>query len=373
MRTDAIIETLTRAGHEAYYVGGCVRDTLLGREIHDWDIATSARPEQVLALFDHCVPTGIRHGTVTVFCGDASAEVTTYRCDGAYHDGRHPDAVRFVRTLREDLARRDFTINAMAMDLNGRITDPFGGRDDLAHGVIRCVGGADTRFQEDALRMLRAYRFSAQLGFRLEAETAAAAARCAALAAALSRERVRDEAEKTLLSPRPEIFGVLMRLGLLRACGLAGAEDFSRLAVFPAVPEARWTGVKLACPAFDPAAFRLPAKLCRLIALTAETWREGRTESEWKRLIALHGLQTARLQAAMQHSDAVEAIVRSGDCVTLHDLAVTGADFPQLRGKAVGRTLQALLFYVLDHPEGNTRAALLAHAAALRAESENNS
>lgn len=373
MRTDAIIETLTRAGYEAYYVGGCVRDTLLGREIHDWDVATSAHPEQVLALFDHCVPMGIRHGTVTVFCGDVSAEVTTYRCDGAYHDGRHPDAVRFVRTLREDLARRDFTINAMAMDLNGQITDPFGGRDDLARSVIRCVGDADTRFHEDALRMLRAYRFSAQLGFRIEAETAAAAARCAALAAALSRERVRDEAEKTLLSLRPENFGALMQLGLLRACGLTGEGDFSRLAVFPATPEARWTGVKLACPAFDPAAFRLPAKLCRLIALTAETWREGRTELAWKQLIAQSGLQTAQLQAAMQHSDAVDAIVRSGDCVTLRDLAVTGADLPQLRGKAVGQTLQTLLFYVLEHPEANTRAVLLARAAALRAESENNS
>lgn len=373
MRPDAILETLTHAGYEAYYVGGCVRDTLLGREIHDWDVATSARPEQVLALFDRCVPTGIRHGTVTVFCGDASAEVTTYRCDGAYHDGRHPDAVRFVRSLAEDLARRDFTVNAMAMDRNGQITDLFGGRDDLSRGVIRCVGGADTRFHEDALRMLRAYRFSAQLGFRLEAETAAAAARCAPLAAALSRERVRDEAEKTLLSPRPEIFGVLMQLGLLRVCGLAGAEDLSRLADFPATAEARWTGVKLACPAFDPAAFRLPAKLCRLIALTAETWREGRTALGWKRLIAQSGLQTAQLQAAMQRSDAVEAIVRSGDCVTLRSLAVTGADFPQLRGREVGQLLHTLLFYVLEHPEANTREALLARAAALRTESENNS
>lgn len=373
MRPDGIIETLARAGHEAYYVGGCVRDTLLGREIHDWDVATSARPEQVLALFDHCVPTGIRHGTVTVFDGDASAEVTTYRCDGAYHDGRHPDAVRFVRTLREDLARRDFTINAMAMDLNGHVTDLFGGRDDLVRGVIRCVGDADTRFHEDALRMLRAYRFSAQLGFRLEAETAAAAARCAHLAAALSRERVRDEAGKTLLSPQPEVFGVLMRLGLLSACGLTGEGDFSRLCAFPATPEARWMGVKLACPAFDPAAFRLPAKLCRLVALTAETWRESRTALEWKRLIALHGMQTARLQAAMQRSDVVAAIERSGDCVTPRDLAVTGADFPQLRGKDVGKTLQALLFYVLEHPEANTREALLARAAAMHAECENNS
>ena len=207
MRPDAIIKTLEDAGFEARYVGGCVRDTLLGRPVHDWDIASQALPEDVLRLFPRCVPTGLQHGTVTVLLDGTSAEVTTYRLDGAYHDSRHPDGVRFVRSLADDLARRDFTINAMAMDLSGSITDLFGGREDLARGVIRCVGDAETRFREDALRMLRARRFAAQLGFALEAGTEAAIGRCAGLCAALSRERVREEAEKTLLSDRPALFG----------------------------------------------------------------------------------------------------------------------------------------------------------------------
>lgn len=365
MRPDEIIKTLERAGFEARYVGGCVRDTLLNRPIHDWDIATQALPEDVMRLFPHCVPTGIRHGTVTVLLDGVSAEVTTYRLDGAYHDGRHPDGVRFVRRLADDLARRDFTINAMAMDESGAVTDLFGGRDDLSRRVICCVGDPETRFREDALRMLRAYRFAAQLGFSLDAQTQAAIRRCAPLCASLSRERVREEAEKTLLSDRPEYFGRMLAEGLLGACIRAENADFSGLTALPKTPEARWTAAKLRCPALDPAAFRLPAKLCRLIELTAQTWREGRTEAEWKRLIAEHGWETAHLQADLQRTDAVRQIELRGDCVTLRQLAVTGADFPALRGKDVGRMLHLLLVYVLDHPGQNTKAQLLAAAPAL--------
>ena len=365
MRPDEIIKTLERAGFEARYVGGCVRDTLLNRPIHDWDIATQALPEDVMRLFPHCVPTGIRHGTVTVLLDGVSAEVTTYRLDGVYHDGRHPDGVRFVRRLADDLARRDFTINAMAMDESGAVTDLFGGRDDLSRRVIRCVGDPETRFREDALRMLRAYRFAAQLGFSLDAQTQTAICRCAPLCAALSRERVREEAEKALLSDRPEYFGRMLSEGLLEACMRAEHADFSGLSALPKTPEARWTAAKLRCPALDPASFRLPAKLCRLIDLTAQTWREGRTEADWKRLIAEHGWETARLQADMQRTDIVRQIETRGDCVTLRQLAVTGADFPALRGKDVGRMLHLLLVYVLDHPGQNTKAQLLAAAPAL--------
>ena len=365
MRPDAIIKTLEGAGFEARYVGGCVRDTLLNRPIHDWDIASQALPEDVLCLFPHCVPTGIRHGTVTVLLDGVSAEVTTYRLDGAYHDGRHPDGVRFVRSLADDLARRDFTINAMAMDEHGAITDPFGGRDDLARRVIRCVGDPETRFREDALRMLRAYRFAAQLGFSLDAQTQAAICRCAPLCAQLSRERVREEAEKALLSDRPEYFGRMLAEGLLEACMQAADADFSGLSALPQTPEARWTAAKLRCPALDPASFRLPAKLCRLVELTAQMWQEGRTEADWKRLIAEHGWETARLQADLQRSDAVRRIETRGDCVTLRQLAVTGADFPTLCGKDVGRMLHLLLVYALEHPDQNTKTQLLATAPSL--------
>ena len=373
MRPDGILKTLEDAGFEARYVGGCVRDTLLGRPIRDWDIASQALPEQVLALFEHCVPTGLQHGTVTVFLDGTSAEVTTYRLDGAYQDGRHPDRVRFVRTLTDDLARRDFTINAMAMDLRGAITDLYGGQEDLARGILRCVGDPETRFREDALRMLRAYRFSAQLGFALDPETEAAIVRCAPFCAALSRERVREEAEKTLLSDRPELFGRMLEEGLLAACMMARQADFSSLRACPRTPAARWTAAKRICPSLQPQAFRLPAKLCRLIELTAETWQTGRGELQWKRLIAAHGWETARLQADMQGSDAVSWIEESGDCVTLRQLAVSGEDFPQLYGREIGQMLHLLLSYVLEHPEQNTKSRLLAAAPQLwQAEHENN-
>ena len=282
--------------------------------------------------------------------------------------------MRFVRSLADDLARRDFTINAMAMDLSGSITDLFGGREDLARGVIRCVGDAETRFREDALRMLRARRFAAQLGFALEAGTEAAIGRCAGLCAALSRERVREEAEKTLLSDRPTLFGRMLADGLLAACLAPQQADFSALSGLPRTPEARWTGAKLACPALQPEAFRLPARLCRLVTLTAGTWQEGRTELGWKRLIAAHGWETARLQADMQRTDAVRQIESRGDCVTLRQLAVTGADLPQLRGREVGRMLQLLLAYVLEHPAENQKTRLLTLAPQLwQRESKNNS
>lgn len=220
MRPDAIIKTLEDAGFEARYVGGCVRDTLLDRPIHDWDIASQALPEDVLRLFPHCVPTGIRHGTVTVLLDGVSAEVTTYRLDGAYHDGRHPDGVRFVRSLAEDLARRDFTINAMAMDESGAVTDLFGGREDLSRRVIRCVGEPETRFREDALRMLRAYRFAAQLGFSLDAQTQAAIQRCAPLCASLSRERYGRRRRRRFCPTGPNILAVCWPRGFWRpACG----------------------------------------------------------------------------------------------------------------------------------------------------------
>ena len=372
---ETVITTLQGAGYSPYLVGGCVREMLRGKAPSDYDMTSDALPQEVLRLFGEWAhPTGLQHGTVTVLLDGTSAEVTTYRLDGAYHDSRHPDGVRFVRSLADDLARRDFTINAMAMDLSGTITDLFGGREDLARGVIRCVGDAETRFREDALRMLRARRFAAQLGFALEAGTEAAIGRCAGLCAALSRERVREEAEKTLLSDRPALFGRMLEEGLLAACLAPQRADFSALSGLPRTPEARWTGAKLACPALQPEAFRLPARLCRLVSLTAGTWQEGRTELGWKRLIAAHGWETARLQADMQHTDAVQQIESRGDCVTLRQLAVTGADLPQLRGRDVGRMLQLLLAYVLEHPAENRKAHLLSLAPQLwQRESKNNS
>ena len=167
-----VLERLEAAGYEGYLVGGCVRDLLLGRIPADWDMTTSARPEDVLALFEgFALPTGLQHGTVTVRLDGASFEVTTYRVDGTYGDHRHPDSVSFTGDLSEDLRRRDFTVNAMAMDRRGHVVDPLGGQADLRRGVIRAVGDPARRFSEDALRAISEFRFSAALGFPVEAET----------------------------------------------------------------------------------------------------------------------------------------------------------------------------------------------------------
>ena len=233
--------TLRRAGHEACPVGGCVRDLLLGRAPGDWDIATSARPEAVTALFERTVPTGLKHGTVTVLLGGMALEVTTFRGESGYSDGRHPDRVTFGVGLREDLARRDFTINAMALAPDGSVLDPFGGRADLARRLIRCVGEPERRFTEDALRMLRAVRFAAQLGFSLEARTAAALASCAPLLERVSGERIRAELEKTLLSPHPSLAALPVELGMLARFGAPARQvELSALAALPATPAHRW-------------------------------------------------------------------------------------------------------------------------------------
>ena len=200
-----LLDALHGAGHAAYAVGGCVRDSLLGLDPHDWDLCTSARPEQVMALFgeEKCIPTGLQHGTVTVKQGGRLYETTTFRTEGAYSDGRHPDAVCFVPEVREDLARRDFTINAMAYSAEEGLIDPFGGRDDLAAHLVRAVGEPERRFEEDALRILRLYRFAARFGFAIDPATGAAARALGPHLDCVSAERIQEELLKLLAAPRP--------------------------------------------------------------------------------------------------------------------------------------------------------------------------
>ena len=200
-----LLDALHGAGHAAYAVGGCVRDSLLGLDPHDWDLCTSARPEQVMALFgeEKCIPTGLQHGTVTVKQAGRLYETTTFRTEGAYSDGRHPDAVCFVPDVREDLARRDFTINAMAYSAEEGLIDPFGGRDDLAAHLVRAVGEPERRFEEDALRILRLYRFAARFGFAIDPATGAAARALGPHLDCVSAERIQEELLKLLAAPRP--------------------------------------------------------------------------------------------------------------------------------------------------------------------------
>jgi tRNA nucleotidyltransferase (CCA-adding enzyme) len=199
-----ILDVLDAHGYEAYVVGGCVRDSILQRKPEDWDITTSARPEEVKALFRRTIDTEIAHGTVTVMQGDEGFEVTTYRVDGKYEDGRHPSEVTFTPNLEEDLLRRDFTINAMAYNEKTGLVDMYGGISDLENKLIRCVGDADARFDEDALRILRAVRFAAQLDFDIEEETRAAITRHTENLRKVSAERIQMEIVKLLTSPNPE-------------------------------------------------------------------------------------------------------------------------------------------------------------------------
>ena len=201
----ALLDALHAAGYAAYAVGGCVRDSLLGRTAHDWDLCTSALPQQVMELFgaEQCIPTGLQHGTVTIKYGGQLYETTTFRTEGSYTDGRHPDEVQFVPDVREDLARRDFTINAMAYNEAEGLVDPFGGQKDLQNGLLRAVGEPQQRFTEDALRILRLYRFAARFGFALDTATARAARQLAPHLDCISAERIQEELAKLLAAPQP--------------------------------------------------------------------------------------------------------------------------------------------------------------------------
>ena len=211
-----VVNTIQAAGFEAYVVGGCVRDSILGRQPQDWDITTSAKPEQVKALFPRTIDTGLQHGTVTVMQDREGFEVTTYRIDGEYEDSRHPKEVVFTPNLEEDLKRRDFTINAMAYNEEKGLVDIFGGMEDIRLGRIRCVGRAEERFGEDALRMLRAIRFSAQLGYEIDEETKQGIRRLAPTLKNISAERIQTELVKMLVSPHPDYLRTAYDMGVTK-------------------------------------------------------------------------------------------------------------------------------------------------------------
>ena len=252
----AICRTLRAAGHEAWVVGGAVRDAILGREAHDFDVATDAHPRKVADLFHRVIETGIQHGTVTIMIGDEGFEVTTFRGEGAYSDGRRPDGVRFLSSIEEDLARRDFTVNAIAFDpISGSFCDPFNGRLDLVQGILRAVGSPSQRFAEDGLRVMRAARFAATLGFCLDPTTMAAIHGSLGTFAKVSRERIRDELFKVMAAPQPSrAFRIMAETGMLAVISpeldrMVGCEQ-NRFHAFDVWKHT--LRVVDACPATDP-------------------------------------------------------------------------------------------------------------------------
>ena len=393
-----IMNTLAEAGYEAYAVGGCVRDSLLQREPKDWDITTDALPEAVKALFRRTVDTGIEHGTVTVMRGKTGYEVTTYRLDGAYSDGRHPDSVTFTPELREDLRRRDFTINAMACAADGTLVDLFGGQEDLEKRVVRCVGDPDERFTEDALRILRAVRFSAQLDFAIEPETWEALRRHAPNLVHVSRERILAELTKTLLSEHPERLSELGPAGILEWLPEQFAECHAdrRAAALPEERSIRWTGVfaesapetvrellkelKSDRDTMDRAAL-LTREVKKPLPETAAETRILLSEIGPERFADLillkkagYGLnadtgvaagignpgRTAAERIRRAETLAAEILSR-GDCISLKQLALTGRDLIALGvkpGAERGQKLAFLCRKVLEQPELNEKETL---------------
>ena len=381
-----VIGKIRDAGYEAFAVGGCVRDTLLGRTPEDWDVTTSARPEAVKAIFERTVDTGLQHGTVTVLKNRKGYEVTTYRIDGEYHDGRHPDSVEFTPNLLEDLKRRDFTINAMAYSHETGIVDEFGGMEDLKAGIVRCVGRPEDRFTEDALRLLRALRFSAQLGFEIEESTYAAIKTIAPNLAKVSKERVQAELTKLLLSAHPE------RILLLKETGLSvqivpgfdavfAPALFSELSRLPAEKPLRWAGFLLCQSAKQAEAVLKGLKMDNETIGNVSRMIEGAKETlplekpavrrAMSRYTPYQLEGALKLKELMGSPDAEEIrrlreeIIRDGDCVSLKDLAVKGRDLLEAgveRGPMVGEILNHLFDLVLLYPEKNDRELLLKEA-----------
>ena len=382
------LERLRSRGFEANPVGGCVRDSLLGLHPEDWDICTSARPEETAACFSDCrvLPTGLRHGTVTVLWGRRSLEITTYRRDGAYSDHRRPDEVSFVSSLREDLARRDFTVNAMALSPEGEVLDPFGGLADLKNGLLRCVGEAEARFREDALRILRLLRFASRLGFRPEEKTLAAALACRDLLPALAGERVLREiclclegqgAGECFPWAKPVLEPVLPELE-----DLEGEREAARLDRLPPSSALR-LGLLLRSPQGKKAEALRRLKSAKALedrvrALAAGAWGTppgdraalgltlGSTgELVFRELLLLwRALEAAPEERLDELERELDSRLRRGFCFSPADLAVSGKDLLGMgySGVSLGGALRALLEEVQTGALPNERAALLAAA-----------
>lgn len=387
-----IINTLISNGYEAYAVGGCVRDSIIHRVPGDWDITTSAQPQEVKRIFGHTIDTGIQHGTVTVMRHHTGYEVTTYRVDGEYEDGRHPKSVEFTKSLVEDLKRRDFTINAMAYNDGSGLVDEFGGQEDLQNGIIRCVANPAERFNEDALRMLRAIRFSAQLGFEIEQNTLDAIVTLAPTISKISKERIHSEFAKILMSKHPEYMGRVYGCKISRY-------------VFPEFDEVvdKDTALGLIVKVPKELYFRYAALLCELGGdVTRKALKalklDNRTIDSAVNLVSIHGMEITDDEIAVRRlaskwgpsnferglqfeqcyyetvgrndlADAVKSehkllcrIKERGDCLEIKNLAIGGSTLigrGVKPGRAVGKLLWKCLDAVLEKPELNTRERLL--------------
>lgn len=393
-----IIGVLMENGYEAYAVGGCVRDSILGRVPGDWDITTSALPMQVKELFRRTVDTGIQHGTVTVMLGRNGYEVTTYRIDGRYEDSRHPESVEFTPKLEEDLKRRDFTINAMAYNDEHGIVDIFDGVGDLQRKIIRCVGNAHDRFDEDALRILRAVRFSAQLGFGIEENTARAAKELAVNLKRISSERIHTEFNKMLKSAHPDYFSVADAIGIMEIVlpeyHVMSAEDKAFVGALAKkcaclLPERYAAMLFMSGRYSEEGAADTAKRVLKRLKLDNDTINtasmllrfgmleitddESRIrhiiyETGDKNILRILDFRTAYekcigndIADVRRMYDICNMIFERGDCVSLKNLAITGKELIAMgvpAGRQMGEILNSLLMLVLDNPQLNDREQL---------------
>ena len=394
----ALLTRLHAAGHAAYAVGGCVRDSLLGQTPHDWDLCTSATPEQVLELFGeaHCIPTGLQHGTVTVKHGGELYEITTFRTEGAYSDGRHPDHVAFVPDVKEDLARRDFTINALAYNAEEGLIDPFGGQNDLAAGIVRAVGEPQRRFEEDALRILRLYRFAARFRFAIDPATGQAARALCRHLDCVSEERIAEELSRLLAAPAPGAYLEAEVLAVIFPELDAAELPESRRILDALEPGMEHVPVRLAallCPLGEAGARAALRRLKCSNALTgtvATLVREAAAEMPGaaltltaRRFLSRYDLATITDLTALcsaRHPEQAEAfaalqqeaarLVETNACCRINQLAVNGRDLMDAGvrpGPGLRRVLDTLLEQVLTGQLPNEKAALLAAAAQVAA------
>ncbi len=378
-----IVQKLNDAGFEAYIVGGCVRDCLLQRKPQDWDITTSAQPQEVKKIFPKTYDTGLKHGTVTVVCEKDHYEITTYRIEKEYYDCRHPSQVIFTKSLKEDLQRRDFTVNAMAYHPKEGIQDYFCGQEHLKQKKIQGVGSPKKRFQEDALRMLRALRFSAQLGFEIEPETYQALQEQKALIQKISAERIHEELEKMLQSQYLEKICLLWESGLLNEISPLlyqkmlqhGTNILQELKTAPLDRIIRWTiFLQYLTPKEGEQLlkdFRFDNHSIKSIVMLLEHLKDEIPLQEYeirKKACEITPEQLNRLFLIQgQKKDTtkwlhcLETIQKRGDCITLKTLAIKGKDLQKhgIHGKEIGETLSFLLDIVHRDPEKNNKQILL--------------
>lgn len=367
-----IIETLEKSGFEAYIVGGSVRDFLLGKKPTDFDVCTSALPDDITDLFEKTVPTGIKHGTVTVLCGGLPVEVTTFRTDGVYNDFRHPDNVKFVSDLKTDLARRDFTVNAMCYSNKTGIIDLFGGIDDLKSRTLRAVDNPDKRFKEDALRILRLFRFSSTLGFNIESKTLLAATSNTHLLKNVSVERIREELIKLSCGINPSAVLPLIEYG-----GLEFLNSGEKLSEIPFLPENErlrvFAFLKLASGNLKETLDYL--KCSNAFKQYAEKMDFSLSEKAESRSDIKHILRVLEediydllsyksvifKEDVKDKKRVVGEILENREPYKISQLAVTGSDITAkgYRGNQVGETLEKLLQYVIENPSLNKKEKLI--------------